>query len=208
MSKSTIVSVIPFPLIETKPGIYPGKFEIAAAKPNDFEILVIGNSVYHVEIDENRTITVPAVSEQIAESIIEDYVIAQIAFSREEDVAPGIFWVPGENTKKDIITKFNEKLEYAKQRQIRWFRELVKIADDDWEKTRKHRAISDMQRYAAKSLELDRPWIIPISINDENSLMTKCVACRSIVSTDAIVCSNCKCILQPEKYKNLQFAEK
>lgn len=206
MSKSTIVSVIPFPLVEVKPGIYPGKFEIPAAGPDSFQLLVIGNSKYHVEVDEGRTITVTAESEDIAKSIIEDYVIAQIGFSREEDTAPGIFWVPGEHDQTSILIKYSIQLQGAKDRQDRWFKKLVQVADDDWERSRQHRAISDVQRYAAKSLGLDKPWIIapiPMTIST-----LKCVACQSLVTPETIVCPSCKCILNPEKYKNLQFATK
>src|SRR2546422_642883 len=87
MSKSTLVSIVPFPIIEFKPGIYPGKFEIGASKNGVPEILVIGDSIYHVEIDENRKITVDCPSEKLAASIVEDYIISNLAFSRELDAA-------------------------------------------------------------------------------------------------------------------------
>ena len=206
MSESTIVSIVPFPIIETKPGIYPGNFRINAANSTSQpELLVIGDSKYHVELDENRTITVPCDSAKVAHSIVEDYIISNLAFDREKEAAPGIFWKPGRHDLTSVTINFSSDLLQARENQQRWFTELVKIADDDWEKTRQHRAISDMQRYAAKSLGMDRPWII-VSKDVNKDIAKKCIACQSIVSIEAIVCPTCKCIIDPEKYKTLQFA--
>lgn len=208
MSKSTIVSIVPFPITEFKPGIYPGNFEIKGSKNNIPEILVISDSIYHVEIDENRTITVKCPSEDIAKSIIEDYVISNIAFDREEDAAPGIFWKAGVYDLGGVLGKLKEDLDIAKERQQRWFKKLVEMADDDWEKTRQHRSISDIQRYAAKWMNLERPWIISTIINTAPVVETvKCIACQSSISKEAIVCPQCRCILNMEKYKTIQFSE-
>jgi len=78
------------------------------------------------------------------------------------------------------------------------------MADDDWEKSRQHKFISDIQRYAAKSLKLVRPWIIS-TITDQG--LIKCVACQSNIDSKAIICPNCRCIIDMDKYKTLQFAE-
>lgn len=207
MSKSTLVSIVPFPITEHKPGIYPGKFHIGASKDNVPEVLVIGDSKYHVEIDENRSITVTCQSEQLAESIVEDYIISNLAFSRELNSAPGIFWVPGVHTVLDISIKFSEKLKEVRERQVIWFKRLVSIADDDWEKTRQHKTISDMQRFAAKSLGLDKPWIVNAASEVAVMGQAKCFACKSIISSEAIICPSCKFIIKPEEYKNLKFAE-
>lgn len=207
MSKSTLVSIVPFPITEFKPGIYPGKFEIKGSKEGIPELLVISDSIYHVEIDENRTITVTCQSEKLAESIVEDYIISNLAFSRELNATPGVFWVPEVQTLGSILANFSKQLEKVKIRQDNWFKRLVTIADDDWEKTRQHKTISDMQRYAAKSLGLERPWIINAASQVQAVGQAKCIGCSSVVSLEAIVCPHCRCILKPEAYKTLQFAE-
>jgi len=205
MSRATLISVVPFPIQEFKPGIYPGFFEIGACNNDIPQLLTIGDSIYHVEIDENRTISVKCPSEDIAKSIIEDHVTSNLAYSVEEDAAPGFFWKPGEHDLGSIISKFGKDLEYHRGRQLRWFKKLVEMADDDWEKTRQHKFISDIQRYAAKSLKLIRPWIIS-TITDQG--LIKCPACVGSISSQAIVCQFCKCIINMDKYKTLQFAEK
>ena len=204
MSNATLISIVPFPIEEFKPGIYPGFFRLEASKNNIPEVLVISDSVYHVEIDENRTITVKCPSEDIAKSVVDDYVTSNLAYSIDEDAAPGMFWKSGSLDLGTIMSKYSDDLKLANERQVRWFKKLVQIADDDWEKTRQHKFISDMQRYAAKALGLERPWII---VSDQDAGIIKCIACSSSISKDAIVCPQCKMILNAEKYKTLKFAE-
>jgi|SRR6185503_15822316 len=205
MSKSTLISIVPFPISEFKPGIYPGNFELKASKDNIPEVLVIGESVYHVELDENRTITVKCTSEDIAKSVVDDCIISTLAYSAEDEAVPGFFWKPGEHSSRDIINKFAGELEYYIKTQTRWFSKLVQLADDDWEKSRQHKFISDIQRYAAKALGLERPWIIVTKVANEGQI--KCPACQVSINSEAIVCQNCRCIINMDKYKTLQFIE-
>lgn len=205
MNNATLISIVPFPIAEFKPGIYPGFFEISASRDEVPEVLVIGESVYHVELDESRTITVKCLADDIAKSIVDDYVVSNLAYSEEDDAAPGIMWVSGKLSRGEILSRFSEAIDNLKGRQRRWFMKLVQMADDDWEKTRQHKAISDMQRYAAKSLRLERPWIIAPSKDNEG--MIKCPACQSFISSLAIVCAQCRCVINMEKWKTLQFAD-
>lgn len=204
MSKATLISIVPFPIAEYKPGIYPGFFEVPASNNGIPQLLTIGDSKYHVEIDENRTITVECASEKIANSIVEDYVTSNLEYNVEDDAAPGFFFKPGKYDLAGVIKEFEKDLAFYRARQNRWFKRLVQLADDDWEKTRQHRAISDIQRYAAKALKLPRPWIINPVIPDEG--LVKCGACQSPIDSKAVVCPHCKCILNMEQYKKFQFA--
>ena len=198
MSKSTIISMIPFDIHEQKP-LYPGDFFIPAAKDNDIEVLVVGDSVSFSYIDEHRgTIKVPVSSEEIAKSVVNDYENSQLARTAEN--GPGVFWVSGEHTKQEIKLKFRDEVKLHRDRQIRWFTSLVKAADDTWEKTRQHKTISDIERYAARFLNLDRSWLIAPQ-------MTKCIACKTTVEEDAIICPNCRAVLNKESYEKLQFAK-
>lgn len=207
MSSATIISIVPFPISEMKPGIYPGNFDIPASKNFEPEVLVIGDSKYHVSIDENRSITVKCVAADVAKSIVEDYIVSNLGFSLENGCWPGLTYELGTFTKSEVKSKFAQKLEALKKNQLNWFKKLVEMADDDWEKTHQHKCISDMQRHAARALNLDRPWIINVTADSlTKEVLTKCGACRSIISSEAIVCPNCKCILDAVKYKALTFA--
>ena len=207
MSKATVISIVPFVISEFKPGIYPGQFQINPSKDGIPEVLSIGESVFFIELDEKRTMTVSCSAEKLAKSIVEDYMISNIGYSYEEAAYPGLFWKEGSFTQKEVISKFGADLEKFKENQLRWFKKLVEMADDDWEKTRQHKCISDAQRHAAKALGMERPWIINLKLNEIKVPDLKCIACQSVVSSIAIVCPNCRCILNMAEYKKLQFVE-
>ncbi len=59
--------------------------------------------------------------------------------------------------------------------------------------------ITDIQRFAAKSLNLQREW----SVEPEPVSVVKCPACNSLIETTAIVCKHCKAIIKPEEAKKL-----
>ena len=203
---SSIVSIVPFEIDEEKPGIYPGHFYISPSKNNIPEILEVEESIGFIEVDESRSVKVTNSSRKVAESIVLDYLNSQIAIpnGRTDEVGPGIFWKFGRYTLDRVYKECKTELEIAKLRQINWFTELVKMADDDWEKTRQHRSITDMQRYAAKYLKLERVWIV----NIENKILEtiKCPGCESLLSKTIVICPTCKCVLNQEAYKKLTFA--
>ena len=118
MSKCTIVSLVPFEIREDKP-TYPGTFIIPGAKRDDFEILVVDNVHSFMYLDENRgSLKMPIDSNEVANSIINDYENSQLFAKPSEGIGPGIFYLDGEYSKLDIKLKFKEKLEEYRQRQI------------------------------------------------------------------------------------------
>lgn len=207
---ATVISIVPFPIEENKPGIYPGHFFIPASKDNEPVVINVGESIYHVEVDEDRSITVKCPPNEIARSIVEDYVSSNLAYSEGENAAPGVMWCDGKFSVAEVKLKFAKELVDLKQTQWNWFIKLVRMADDDWEKTRRHQSISDMQRYACKALGQDRPWIINQPTEQailQQSDSMRCIACQSFISKQAILCPNCKMIIDEVKYKTLKFAE-
>ncbi len=196
--KTTIISVVPFEINENKPGLYPGHFIIPSAKKDDFEMLVVDRSVHHVYMDMDRgSLTVPTVSEEIARSICEDYSRAQLAYEKGE-VEPGLFYIPGEyKDKKAVLAAHKDKIDAARARQKNWFMRLVEIADDEWNKYHSHKMISDVQRYAAEFLGLEREW----NVKGQVESLTQCPACKSQITVGALVCSVCRTIVNPEEYK-------
>ena len=200
MSKTTLVSLIPFEVNERKP-VYPGHFYIQGAKENDIEILVIENAKAFRYLDEFRgTDTINIDSEEIAKAVVEDYINSQLAVRSGEGLIPGLFYIPGEHTKIEVKTKYKDIVSDYRVKQTKWFEVLVRMADDDWEKTRQHRVISGIQRYAARFLNLERPWLI-------EPKMTKCIACKTTVEENAVICPICRVVLNQDEYKKLQFAE-
>src|SRR5271169_869394 len=160
---STLVSLMPFPIMEEKPGLIPGQFALEACTGRP-SIKVIGQSIFYVFIDADRgSFRVVTPSYAVAKSVVNDYLSAQLAAT--PDAHPAFFWVPGALTVEEVESKYADLIQEKKRVQTNWFVELVRLGDDDWEKTHHHYSISDTQRYAARALDPEnkrgRPWIIP-----------------------------------------------
>jgi len=208
--KSTLVSIVPFEIREEKPGLIPGTFAIPASVDGSPVCLVIGQSIHYVFIDEDRgNLRVINPSYYVARSVVNDYNSAQMCAG--PDACPGLFWFLGEWTPEKIKKEKPNELSEIKRRQYNWFVELVKLADDDWEKTRQHFCISDTQRFALNAIDptnsKNRPWIIMPQKEQEVDLPTQiCPACGSDVPASAVICRYCQYILNQQKYAGMSFA--
>jgi len=206
----TVISLVPFPINESKPGLYPGHFKIPPAKNNDFEALIVGRSVHYVYLDEDRgSVQVPTPSDEVARSICEDYITD--IFGVQKGVAePGIFFIDGayvqkdgEPDKKTIAQIAKDKIEQARARQRQWFVHLVEIADDEWSKYHTHKSISDLQRFAAKILGLEREWNVDAKVESTGF----CPACKMTVQVGAMICGNCRTVIDKEAYQKAGFTQ-
>lgn len=200
----TIVSFIPWPLHEFKPGLMPGHFHINASDTKTPTCIYIANkTIHYVYLDDTRG-SLPArdPSDEVARSIVQDYVASQLGV--DEGARPGIFWVPGYHTPEEILKNFEDMCKEIKSAQTNWFLNLARIADDDWTRYRKHNVISDFQRVAASLINWspeDHEWMrAAIKQKDLEGPPTKqCIACRQHIDLEAVVCNFCKCIVDPEK---------
>lgn len=203
---ATVVSMLPYPLIEFKTGLYPNEYRIKAAKPGDFSLNIIPNDAYHlVDLDpmaegkSRRVMKVPTPALELANSIVNDYVSALLAVELP-DTVPGLFAVSGDFKDKDEIKKaFYDKFKFFRDAQNRWFRNLTALADDVWAKTKSPLTISDLQRSAAKALDLKRDWINPPNPEEVN----KCPICMNAINEGAVKCVACGFIFDKAKYDKL-----
>jgi hypothetical protein len=208
MDCSTLVSVCPFPINETKPGLQPERFQLPAVKnfETDCVVLHVTNASFFVYIDMDRgSMKVNVPSEELAQSIVRDLITAQIAINLSDDApaTPGLFWVPGKISKEEIVKNHSVILKQARDAQRNWFNNLVKMADDDWSKYRQHKTISDTQRHALRALGLTRDWDIDI---EKLSSAKSCPACMNKVPDGAAICPFCKCMLNEKAASVLKFA--
>lgn len=200
----TVISACPFPIDERKPGLQPGVFKLPAAKleRQDIEVLVIKSGSYPVYMDHDRgSFVVEEKLEIIAQAVVEDFCSSQIA--ADYVARPAIFWVPGEFDKDEAKLTFGNEIIDAIQRQAEWFRRLVQLADDDWAKTRQHKFITDLQRFAGKALGLQREWLIkPQSVSTQ-----ACPGCATDISGKALKCPHCGTIVNVAGWNALQAAQ-
>jgi hypothetical protein len=202
----TVVSIMPIPLESRKPGLIPGLFKLPASDGKEPLCLVVYDSKYNVYIDDTRgSLPVREAADGVARSIVSDFVEGQLGAN--EGARPGLFWVVGEWTSAQIKDKYSTELLEARIAQQKWFIEICKIADNDWNRYHQHNVISDFQRKAAELLGYTREsheWMAPHLVMSNQS----CPACSQQVPAKVVICPNCHCVLDAEKYKTLVFAKK
>lgn len=206
IDKSTIVSIYPREITETKATMEPGTFTIPPGSIEKPSILVIGPSSWWKEIDEEQPLLeIPVNSVQVADSIVRDYCVGLLG-SDSTSAGPGLFFVPGEKSLTEIKTEYKTLLEKAVIRQRKWFQNLVNIADMLWARTNGNPlTISDDARMGAHYLNLnEKPWIRDFTTVQ----MVNCKACGSLVNPMYPVCANCKAIVNDEAAKaaGIKFA--
>jgi hypothetical protein len=207
MDKSTVVSILPKPILERKATITPGLFEL---KPGTFDnpaILVVGSSSWWREVDENQPLLeIPVSSIQVADSIVRDYANGLLA-SNMADQMPGLFYVPGDYTVEKLKKEHMPLLAKAQAAQKKWFLELVRIADILWSRSNGNPlSISDDARLACRELNItQKPWLGDL----QTAELVRCVACGSLRNQQYPVCQTCHAVVDMEKAKllNLVFAK-
>jgi hypothetical protein len=206
LDKCTVCSIYPVRMDERKPTIEPGRFVIEAGSIEHPQILVVGSSSWWKEIDEEQPLLeIPNSSIQVANSIVTDYCNGLLACNMADSM-PGIFWVPGEHTVHDILTKHKAKFDLAVTRQTQFFKNLVRMADIMWARTGGNPlVINDMMRMGAVQLNLKgKEWMKDFTMMGQEN----CPMCGTPRRPEFPMCPNCRTILDPERAKALgvQFA--
>ncbi len=197
--KCTVVSFVPFELIESKPGCYPPTFRIPASDTKIPSVIHVGKTFHGVYLDETRgSLRVENSVETVCDSIVNDYIFSNIGVSENDpESRPGLFWIPGEHTAGEVLSRFPEECELAKRQNIKWFESCCRIADNDFAKYRQHNVVSSAQRKMAELLGWDpkaHEWMMPKSSLDAKA--AKCFVCFSVLNNpEQKVCHVCKAVL-------------
>jgi len=194
MPSATIVSICPFETIEIKP-ITGGYYRIPAAPKDDLITVLIAESSYIQRMPAtDHSIVIPVAAHHIAKSIVDDFVNTVI--EADDNAGPGMMWFEGSLTKSAILLNHKDELKALRERQQRWFVNLCRKGDDDWNQYHKVGLISGHQRYAAEYLGYKPEWLPEYN---SNAGMTECPACFTQIDARAVICINCKAILNRQK---------
>jgi len=200
----TVISLVPFEWTEYKPGLIPGLFTVKASDGKIPTCLVVGDAKHNVYIDETRgTLPVRDASDEVARSIVDDFKDSQLGIS--DGCHPGVFWMPGAWDAGKVLSELKAELLACSLAQRRWFIEITKIADNDWNRYHQHNVISDFQRKAAELLgytKEEHEWMAPSLIMDAR----RCPGFNTSVSAGVVICPNCRRILDKEKYNPADYA--
>lgn len=201
--KVSVISILPFEIKDSKPNLYPGYFIIPAGSSTKPGILTVEKSAFYVPMAFGApSLQVYSGAIEVANSIVNDYIGALLGVG--EDTRPGIF-VKNEvfKNKADAAVQCAVEIEKYQDYQRRWFFELVQMADAEYSKHQQAKSISDLQKMAARELNLkDKPWLLSI----EQLSVNNCPACYSPVNINATICGNCRYVINKEKYNPSDFA--
>lgn len=201
MDKATVVSIYPKPINERKHTIQPGFFHIDPGTYEKPSILVVGPSSWWKDIDEEQPLLeIPNGSIQVADSIVRDYCNGLLGCNMS-DTMPGLFWLPGNFSLKEIKNDHIALLDKAKANQDRYFMALIKMGDTLWARTNGNPlAISEDMRIGARILGITgRDWMKDFSMIQR----INCIGCGSPRNPDFPVCPTCKTICDAAKAKEL-----
>lgn len=203
--RCTVVSIYEKRISERKFTIEPGLFELQPGTFDKPSILVVGSSSWWQDLDPNRPlIEIPTGSVGVANAIVKDYCNGMLACDMKQ-MMPGLFFVEGAHTVKDIKEKFFSALMDAKLKQDKWFARLVNIADSLWARSNNNPlAISDEMRLAAQSIGAsNKPWLSNYALIE----LVPCKACGYMRNPTYPVCSQCKNVDSEHPLsKDLKFA--
>jgi hypothetical protein len=207
LDKSTVVSIFPKEVNEHKPTISPGYFHISPGSLKNPQILVVGSSSWWRELDETMPyLEIVNNSIQVARSVVNDYCSGILGSDMVESM-PGLFFVKGEVTLLELQDKkYAAQFKDAERKQTNMFKVLIRLADIAWSRSNGNPlTISDDMRIAATELNLDKPW------NKDAAMLERiaCKACGTMITSDIIICPNCKVVLNPSRFKemSMEFAK-
>jgi hypothetical protein len=199
---STIISIFPKEINETKLTISPSKFHLDAGTFDHPAILIVGSSSWWKMIDDEQPILeIPCGSTQVAKAVVNDYCNGLVGCNMSSSM-PGLFWLPGEFNAVTLRAKHQAALDTAKKKQDKFWNALVRFADTFWARTNgSPLCISDEMRLAARELGLaeQKEWMRDFTMLAK----TNCPACGNPVKPGYPVCSNCHAIIDPEQAKKL-----
>jgi len=197
-----VISLVPFDIREEKPGLLPSRYFIPASDMKIPSLLKVSHARHYVYLDESRgALGVPDTSDQVARSIVEDYIESQLGV--DDEARPALFWIPEELKIEQVQEKFKVDIFKRLQIQKKWFLNMVMIADNDWSKYHQHNVISSTQRKMADFIgwnPREHEWMSPMTTMKSSS----CPYCGTSVPEGFSRCGNCKEVINPRLEKEIQ----
>jgi len=201
----TLVSIYPKPIVSDKPTLFPGKWRLEAGTYDEPSVLKVGPSSWWKDVGlDQPLLEIPVSAINIAASIINDY-INGILECDMDTCKPGVFFVEGNLTAKEVKEKRKSELDLAAAKQRNWYESLVRLADIQWARTNGNPlSIADEMRIACTAIGASREWM---SIQ-ESAELVRCKACTNLVNKAALICPNCKVVLDAKRFEaaGMKFA--
>jgi hypothetical protein len=149
--------------------------------PETFAITPIRGCLGVMDLGDKRTMEYRITAREIAEDIARE-----LNGDSGEGSYHGVFVAAG-----DLPT--DSELADARHRLQEFHRRLVAAADLEWERTKNPMFITDLERRAARQLNLEKPWLY------DPKPLADCPVCAEKIKHGVAVCRSCGAILDREK---------
>jgi hypothetical protein len=161
---------------------YFGALEVRSPQPGErFAVTPIRGCTGVMDLGDKRTMEYRITAREIAEDIARE-----INNDSGEGSFHGVFVAAG-------LDPTDAELADATRRLEEFNRKLVAASDLEWERTKNPMFITDLERRAARTLGLDKPWLY------DPKPMSECPACADTIKPGVAVCKSCGAILDREK---------
>jgi hypothetical protein len=161
---------------------YFGSLEIRSPESSDgFAVTPIRGCNAVMDLGDKRTLELRLTARDIAEDIARE-----INGDSGEGSFHGVFVAAGELPTEGELADARHRLEA-------FHRKLVAAADLEWERTKNPMFITDLERRAARSLGVEKPWLY------DPKPMADCPVCAEKIKPGVAVCRSCGAILDREK---------
>lgn len=161
---------------------YFGALEVRSPENGEaFAVTPIRGCTGVMDLGDKRTMEFRISAWEIAEDIARE-----INNDSGEGSFHGVFVAAGaEPTERELLD--------ARRRLEEFHRRLVAAADLEWERSHNPMFITDLERRAARSLRLEKPWLY------DPKPLADCPVCAEKIKPGVAVCRSCGAILDREK---------
>jgi len=167
---------------------YFGSLQIISPQDGEsFAITPIRGCVGMMDVGDKHLIEYRVTAREVAEDIARE-----INGDSGEGSFHGVFVAAGEVPTETELADARRRLEEFQRR-------LVAAADLEWERTRNPMFITDLERRAARQLNLEKPWLY------DPRPLAECPVCAEKIKHGVAVCRSCGAILDREKAAQYGF---
>ena len=161
---------------------YFGSLEVRSPQPGEsFAITPIRGCTGVMDLGDKRTMEYRITAREIADDLARE-----LNGDSGDGSFHGVFVAAGPEPTEGELADARRRLE-------EFHRKLVAAADLEWERTKNPMFITDLERRAARTLGLEKPWLY------DPRPMSECPVCAESIKPGVAVCKSCRAILDPEK---------
>jgi len=161
---------------------YFGSLDVLSPQPGEpFAVTPIRGCNAAMDMGDKRFVEVRITAREIAEDIARE-----LNSDSGEGSFHGVFVAAGPAPTEAELADAHRRLE-------EFNRKLVAAADLEWERSKNPMFITDLERRAARTLGLEKPWLY------DPKPMSECPVCAEFLKPGVAVCKSCHAILDREK---------